>query len=95
MTTEENLQRDQSPTISGETDNGKAQAEEYHIISPNASKFRKAIVLILVCLALFVDSFNTGGMIICLNEVRRSLSLFLLYAKSLIANPFVFFHFFR
>ncbi|KAJ7163868.1 MFS general substrate transporter, partial [Mycena crocata] len=34
---------------------------------------RKAVVLFVVCLALFVDSFNTGGMIICLHDIATDL----------------------
>ncbi|TFK67273.1 MFS general substrate transporter [Pluteus cervinus] len=49
-------------------------AEEFHIISPNASPLRRAFVLVIVCLALFIDSFNTGGMIIGLNDIARDLN---------------------
>ena len=49
-----------------------APALQRHVISPSAGKLRRSIVLVVMCLAMFIDAFNTGAMIICLNSVRSS-----------------------
>jgi hypothetical protein len=36
-----------------------------------SSNVRKAILLAIFCLALFVDAFMTSAMIICLNKVSN------------------------
>lgn len=40
------------------------------IIPPETSSLRRAILLAIFCLALFVDAFMTSAMIICLDSVR-------------------------
>jgi hypothetical protein len=39
----------------------------------DSSNARKAILLAIFCLALFVDAFMTSAMIICLNKVTNVL----------------------
>lgn len=48
-----------------------ASEPTYHIISPSAGPVRRAFILLIVCLALFIDAFNTGGMIIGLEDVSH------------------------
>jgi hypothetical protein len=48
------------------------KAEVRHVISPSAGTLRRSVVLVVMCLAMFIDAFNTGAMIICLNSVRAS-----------------------
>lgn len=55
------------------------------------SSVRQAVILGIFCLALFVDAFMTGAMIICLDSVKieylhRTLVLLLIFSTSRFAR---------